>query len=343
MVELKDNERIDYMYSDNLRIIQDKTAFSFSMDTLLLAYWAKGLIRDKDKVADLCAGNCAATIYMAYFNRAHYDAIEIQDEIYSQAVRSIELNDMENRISVYKDNVLNAPKFLRKDSYDVVTVNPPYFKAPKGHEVNPDRKKAIARHELLINLEQIIEVASGLLKMKGKMFMVHRPERLGEIAYYCIKHDLSIKMVQPFVPHRGEDANLVIVEAVKHTGTDGTALKDAVEVHEANGDFTPLVQRISRETEEDKAKHEAQGKYYFYVLLCNDGSFYGGFTNDLEHRLKMHNSGKGAKYTKTRRPVRMIYHEQFDDKRLALKREYWFKHHSRAWKEKFLHEHNIKF
>ena len=181
MVELKDNERIDYMYSDNLRIIQDKTAFSFSMDTLLLAYWAKGLIRDKDKVADLCAGNCAATIYMAYFNRAHYDAIEIQDEVYSQAVRSIELNDMENRISVYKDNVLNAPKFLRKDSYDVVTVNPPYFKAPKGHEVNPDRKKAIARHELLIDLEQIITVASGLLKMKGKMFMVHRPERLGEI------------------------------------------------------------------------------------------------------------------------------------------------------------------
>ena len=213
MVELKDNERIDYMYSDDLRIIQDKTAFSFSMDTLLLAYWAKNQIRDRDKVADLCAGNCAATIYMAYFNRAHYDAIEIQDEIYSQAKRSIELNQMENRIAVYKDNVLNAAKFLRKDSYDVVTVNPPYFKAPEGHEVNPDRKKAIARHELLINLEQIIEVASGLLKMKGKMFMVHRPERLGEICYYCMKHDLSVKLVQPFVSHRGDDANLIIVEA----------------------------------------------------------------------------------------------------------------------------------
>ncbi|WP_265668223.1 GIY-YIG nuclease family protein [Lactobacillus amylovorus] len=343
MVELKDNERIDYMYSDSLRIIQDKTAFSFSMDTLLLAYWAKGLIRDRDKVADLCAGNCAATIYMAYFNRAHYDAIEIQDEVYSQAVRSIELNDMENRISVYRDNVLNAPKFLRKDSYDVVTVNPPYFKAPKGHEVNPDRKKAIARHELLIDLEQIIAVASGLLKMKGKMFMVHRPERLGEICYYCMKYDLSVKMIQPFVSHRGENTNLIIVEAVKHTGTDGTELRDAIEVHDQNGEFQPIIQRIVRETDEDRAKHDAKGKYYFYVLLCNDGSFYGGFTNDLEHRLKMHNEGKGAKYTKARRPVRMIYHEQFDDKRLALKREYWFKHHSRSWKEKFLRDHNIKF
>lgn len=82
MVELGKNERIDYMYSDNLKIIQDKTAFSFSLDTLLLAYWAKQAIHNRDKVADLCAGNCAATIYMAYFNNAKYDAIEIQNEIF---------------------------------------------------------------------------------------------------------------------------------------------------------------------------------------------------------------------------------------------------------------------
>lgn len=343
MVKLGKNERIDYMYSENLRIVQDKTAFSFSSDTLFLAYWAKNAIYDRYKVADLCSGNCAATMYMAYFNRAKYDAIEIQDEAYSQAVRSIELNKMENRITVHQDNVLNAPKFLRKDSYDVVTVNPPYFKVPKGHEVNPDRKKAIARHEILINLEQIIEVASGLLKMKGKMFMVHRPERLGEICYYCMKHDMSVKMVQPFVSHRGEDANLIIVEAVKHTATDGTVIKDAIEVHDQNGEYKPALQRILLETKEDREKHDNAGKYFFYVLKCNDGSFYGGFTNDLAHRLKMHNSGKGAKYTKSRRPVKIIYHEQFDDKRLALKREYWFKHHTRNWKEQFLKEHNVKY
>lgn len=343
MVELGKNERIDYMYSDHLKIIQDKTAFSFSSDTLFLAYWAKEAIYDRYKVADLCSGNCAATMYMAYFNRAKYDAIEIQDEAYSQAVRSVALNHLENRITVHQDNVLNATKILRKDSYDVVVVNPPYFKVPQGHEVNPDRKKAIARHEILINLEQIIEVASGLLKMKGKMFMVHRPERLGEICYYCMKHDMSVKMVQPFVSHRGEDSNLIIVEAVNHTATDGTVIKDAIEVHDQTGAYKPELQRILRESEADKEKHDNAGKYFFYVLKCHDGSFYGGFTNDLTHRLKAHNSGKGAKYTKSRRPVKMIYHEQFDDKRLALKREYWFKHHTRKWKEKFLKEHHINF
>lgn len=340
MVKLGKNERIDYMYSDDLKIIQDKHAFAFSLDTLLLAAAAKDYIHDRYRVADLCAGNCAATMYMAYFNRAHYDAIEVQAEPYSQAKRSLLLNHMENRITVYQDNVLNAFKFLKKDSYDVVTVNPPYFKVPKGHAINPDPKKAIARHEILINLQQIIAVASGLLKMKGKLFMVHRPERLGEIIYYCMDHDLSVKTIQPFVSHRGENSNLIIVEAVKHTASDGTVLKDAIEVHAANGDYLPAIKKIIRE---DKKKQQAKENYYFYVLLCADGSFYGGFTNNLSHRLAMHNKGKGAKYTKTRRPVKMIYHEQFKDKRLALKREYWFKHHSRIWKEKFLHQHHVAF
>lgn len=343
MVNLAKNERIDYMYSDNLKIIQDKDAFSFSLDTLLLAARAKEAIKDRSKVADLCAGNCAASIYLAYFNRAHYDAIEIQTEAASQAERSVALNQLENRIQVFQRNVIDAPKFLRKDSYDVIVVNPPYFKNAKDHKVNPDPKKAIARHEIMITLEEIIDVASSLLKMKGKMYMVHRPERLNEIAYFCLKHDLSIKMVQPYVSHRGDDANLIVVEAVKHTASDGLVLRDAIEVHDQKGNFLPAIQKIIRETPKERLEHDEQKKYYFYVLLCKDGSFYGGFTTDLENRLANHNSGKGAKYTKTRRPVKLIYHEEFTNKSLALKREYWFKHHDRPWKENFLREHAVDF
>lgn len=342
MVKLKKNERIDYMYSDELKIIQNKETFSFSLDTLLLAYFAKEAIHDRYQVADLCSGNCAASMYMAYFNRAKYDAVEIQKEVVSQARRSIALNHMENRIKVHEDNVLNATHFLKKDNYDVVVVNPPYFKIPKGHKINPDYKKAIARHEILINLEQIITVASGLLKMKGKMFMVHRPERLSELIYDCMQHDLSVKAIQPFVSHRGENANLVIVEAVKHTAADGTVLRDAIQVHDEQGEYMPRIQHIIRQSKQDKEEREGGAKYYFYVLLCRDGSFYGGFTNNLAHRLAMHNQGKGAKYTKSRRPVKMIYHEDFADKRLALKREYWFKQHDRQWKENFLKEHGVK-
>ena len=331
------------MYNDDLKIIQNKSSFSFSLDTLLLAATAKDSIKDNSKVADLCAGNCAATMYMAYFNRAKYDAVEIQEEVVSQAERSIALNNMENRIRVFQKNVKDAPAFLKKDSYDIIVVNPPYFKVAQNHKVNPDPAKAIARHEILINLEEIISVASALLKMKGKLFMVHRPERLNEIAYFCLKHDLSIKLVQPYVSHRGENCNLIIIEAVKHTGSDGLVLRDAIEVHDKNGNYLPQIQRIIRETESDRAKRQKSRRYYFYVLLCNDNSFYGGFTDDLSKRLKAHNSGKGAKYTKSRRPVKLLYHEEFKDKKLALKREYWFKHHNRLWKERFLREHKVNF
>lgn len=87
----------------------------------------------------------------------------------------------------------------------------------------------------------------------------------------------------------------------------------------------------------------ASEKYFFYVLQCADLTFYGGFTNDVNARVATHNAGKGAKYTKTRRPVNLLYFEEFDDKSTALKREYWFKHHSRAFKETFLTEQGVKF
>ncbi|MCD5532876.1 GIY-YIG nuclease family protein [Lactobacillus delbrueckii] len=336
MIELKENERIDYMLGEQLKIIQDGQSFAFSLDTLLLAYWAKEAIKNRSKVVELCSGNAAASLYMAAFNKAHYDDVELQEDMVSKARRSVELNDMQDRITVYQGNVKDAGSFLRKDSYDVVVVNPPYFKAPAGHKLNPDRSKAIARHELEINLEEIIAVSAGLLKMKGKMFMVHRPERLGEIINYGFKHDLAVKTVQPFVSRRGQDANLVIVEAVRSGKGDGLVLRDAIEVHEADGSNTPAIKEIL-EAKLPKEKH------YFYVLLCSDGSFYGGYTNDLKKRLEAHNSGKGAKYTKSRRPVEMIYLEEYADKRTAMQREYWFKHHDRAWKEKFLHEQGVKF
>ncbi|GHV98465.1 O-methyltransferase [Lactobacillus nasalidis] len=336
MIELKENERIDYMLGEQLKIIQDEQSFAFSLDTLLLAYWAKSAIKSRSKVAELCSGNAAASLYMAAFNRAHYDDVELQADIVSKARRSIALNKMEDRITVYQGNVKDAASFLKKDSYDLVVVNPPYFKAPAGHRLNPDRAKAIARHELEINLEEIIAVSSGLLKMKGKMFMVHRPERLGEIINYGFKHDLAVKSVQPFVSRRGQAANLVIVEAVRSGKGDGLVLHDAIEVHKADGSNTAAIKKIL----EARLPEE---KHYFYVLLCSDGSFYGGYTNDLDRRLKAHNSGKGAKYTKARRPVKMIYHEEYADKRTAMQREYWFKQHDRAWKEKFLSEQGVKF
>lgn len=82
-------------------------------------------------------------------------------------------------------------------------------------------------------------------------------------------------------------------------------------------------------------------QYYFYVLVCADRSFYGGFTTDVQKRVATHNAGKGAKYTKLRRPVRLLYYETFTDKSTALKAEYAFKHQTRLQKERYLIAHGI--
>ncbi|MDO4912330.1 MAG: GIY-YIG nuclease family protein [Lactobacillus sp.] len=343
MVEIFENEQVDHIFNDEIKIIQEKGAFHFSLDSILLAAWAKKYIKDRAKVIELCAGNCAATLYMSYFNLAKYDAIEIQADIYDQAKRSIELNQLENRINLHLGNVKDAGKMVRFDSYDLVCVNPPYFKNSPGHEVNPNEKKAIARHEIMINLEEIIMIASKLLKMRGHLLMVHRPERLGEIISFCEKYDVCVKEVQPFTAKRGEDANLIIIDAVRHSKSDGLVLKDAIVTQNDQGGYLPEINQYLAENADQKAKRVEKSKYYFYVLLCKDGTFYGGFTNDVEKRVLHHNQGKGAKYTKTRRPVKLLYSEEFPEKRLALKREYWFKHHDRKWKEKFLREHGVNF
>jgi putative endonuclease len=337
MVKLLPGERLDYMYSDELKIIQRSDAFSFSLDTLLLADQAVHFLKKRARAVDLCAGNCAASLYAAYRSSAHFDAVEIQDDIVSQARRSVEANHYENRIKVWAGDAKKATDFLAKDSYDLVMVNPPYFKAPAGHVVNPDEAKAIARHELLINLDQVVATASQLLKWHGKLVIVHRPERLGDLIVACHKHDLAVKQIQPFCPHAGSDADLFVAVASRHVSETGLVLKAPIVVHEPDGSFTRQVDHIIKE---DKSSEQ---KYYFYVLLCSDGSFYGGFTPDLEERVAKHNAGKGAKYTKARRPVKLIYHEEFSDKTQALKREYWFKHHDRAWKESFLREQGVHF
>lgn len=83
--------------------------------------------------------------------------------------------------------------------------------------------------------------------------------------------------------------------------------------------------------------------YYFYVLLCADGSFYGGYTRDVGARVATHNAGKGAKYTMQRLPVRLLYAKAFDNQHDALSAEWHFKHQSRAQKETYLKEQNVSW
>lgn len=124
---LKADERIDQLYSKNISIIQSSNVFSFSLDAVLLAEFATVSKNKTKKVVDLCAGNGAVGLFISDRTNAHIFEVEIQDRLADMASRSVKLNNLKNQVTVINDDLKNTTKYVKKDSVDVVTVNPPYF------------------------------------------------------------------------------------------------------------------------------------------------------------------------------------------------------------------------
>ncbi|EHO48556.1 methyltransferase small domain protein [Lentilactobacillus kisonensis F0435] len=242
-VKLRPDERIDQLYSKDISIIQSDAVFSFSLDAVLLADFAKTTGKRIKRVVDLCSGNGAIGLFLSEKTTAHITMIEIQARLADMAQRSVQLNDLESQIDVVNDDLKNAAKYIEKDSVDAVVCNPPYFVNYETSEKNPNKYLAIARHEITTNLNQIVAVAAGLLKMNAKLFMVYRPDRLTDLLVSLRANRLEPKILQFIRPRVGADANMVLVEAIKDGKPDG--LKVVADVLTYDGDdYTPQVKKM---------------------------------------------------------------------------------------------------
>lgn len=212
-IELKENERIDDLQRNGYRIIQNKDKFCFGMDAVLLSGFAR--VNPGDRVIDLGTGTGIIPILLeAKYDGEHYTGLEIQEEMAEMAARSVRLNGLEEKIDIVKGDICRARELLGLAVFDVVTCNPPYMNDAHGLK-NPELPKAIARHEVLCTLEDVVRESAGILKPGGHFFMVHRPHRLIEIISTLVKYKLEpkrMKMVHPFVD---KDANMVLIEAVR--------------------------------------------------------------------------------------------------------------------------------
>lgn len=212
-IELKENERIDDLQRNGYRIIQNKDKFCFGMDAVLLSGFAR--VNPGDRVIDLGTGTGIIPILLeAKYEGEHYTGLEIQEEMAEMAARSVRLNGLEEKIDIVKGDICRARELLGLAVFDVVTCNPPYMNDAHGLK-NPELPKAIARHEVLCTLEDVVRESAGILKPGGHFFMVHRPHRLIEIISTLVKYKLEpkrMKMVHPFVD---KDANMVLIEAVR--------------------------------------------------------------------------------------------------------------------------------
>lgn len=153
-------------------IYQDTDFFAFSLDSLLLANLATIRFSDK-KIMDFCTGNAPIPMFLTHRTKAHIYGMEIQDSVYSLGVESVNDNGMADQIDLICDDVKNVYSIFDSDSFDLVLVNPPYFKVNENSFINKNDVKSIARHEILIELEDILSSASYLLKSGGNFAMVH--------------------------------------------------------------------------------------------------------------------------------------------------------------------------
>ncbi|MCG7337491.1 tRNA1(Val) (adenine(37)-N6)-methyltransferase [Sporosarcina sp. ACRSM] len=239
---LQDDERLDYLLAEGLRIIQSPSVFSFSLDAVLLAKFAYVPIR-KGKIVDLCAGNGAIPLFLSARTNADITAVELQGRLANMAERSIRYNGLENRIHVVNDDVINIASRLGYERYDTVTCNPPYFPAYEASEKNLSEHVAIARHELRLTLEQAIQSASELLKQGGKAAFVHRPGRLLDIVTAMRANRLEPKRIRFVYPKAGKEANTLLIEGIKD-GKPDLKILPPLYVYGADGAYTEEVRQL---------------------------------------------------------------------------------------------------
>lgn len=211
MISLKENERIDDLQRNNYKIIQDPDRFCFGMDAVLLSGFARA--KEGEKVIDLGTGTGIIPILMAAkTNAEHFTGLEIQPDSADMASRSVRLNGLEGKIKIVTGDIKEAVSLFGAASFDVATCNPPYMTEHHGL-INPDAPKAIARHELLCTLEDVIRQGSKLLKPGGSFYMVHRPFRLADIIVLLRQYRLEPKRMKLVYPFVDKEPNMVLIEA----------------------------------------------------------------------------------------------------------------------------------
>ena len=230
----------------NLKIVQDTEYFNFSLDSVLLVNFLN--LKKNMNILDICSGNCPIPLMLSTKTSSKIVAVEIQKEIYNLAKESIELNNLQNQIEVLNMDAKDLTDSFETDSFDLITCNPPYFKNNELSKKNDNNIKTIARHELMINLEEIIKLSRKLLKNNGSLVMVHRPERLSEIISIMLDNNISPKRIQFIYPKDNKDSNMLIIEGTKN-GNNSLKVLNPIIIHNEDGFYKNNIKEIIKTIE----------------------------------------------------------------------------------------------
>lgn len=222
-------------------MIQNHQDFCYGIDAVLLSAFAK--VKPGETVLDLCTGTGIVPVLLkAKTLGKHFTGLEIQEKSADMARRTVAYNHLEEEITIVQGDVKEAEKTFGGASFDVVTCNPPYMTANHGLE-NSHQPKAIARHEVLCTLEDVVSQTAKVLKSKGRFYMVHRPFRLAEIMGMMMKYKLEPKRMQLVYPFIDKEPNMVLIEGLKGGNPRITVDKPLI-VYEKPGVYTDDIRRM---------------------------------------------------------------------------------------------------
>lgn len=210
-------KEINDLYDYGYKIVQNSDYFKFSLDSMLLANFV-GINMTDSKLLDFCTGNCPVPIILSNSIK-NIVAFEVQNEIYELGNESLKLNKI-NNVKLINDDIKNIGNYYDEGYFDIITCNPPYFKVIDTSKINDNNVKAIARHEILIKLEDIVSLAYKYLRDKGKLYIVYRPDRLMELLKLFDKYKFGVKKLQCCYNNSDSLSSMILIEAMKNGQDD---------------------------------------------------------------------------------------------------------------------------
>ncbi len=239
--KVKAGERLDELHRNGYVIIQNPETFCFGMDAVLLSGFAK--VKPGERVLDLGTGTGILPILLeAKTQGKEFIGLEIQEESADMAGRSVRLNRLEDKIQIMVGDIKDASRMFGASSFDVITTNPPYMIWEHGLS-SENKAKAIARHEILCTLDDVLSQSVALLRPKGRFYMVHRPFRLAEILSKMTGYGIEPKRMRLVYPFVDKEPNMALIEGIRGGNSRLTVEKPLI-VYERQGVYTREIDEL---------------------------------------------------------------------------------------------------
>ncbi|EHN59557.1 methyltransferase [Oenococcus kitaharae] len=323
---LQTQEKIENV-TDSLQIIQNNSLPKFGIDALILADFIDDSRSQRQRAADFGSGSGIIGLAYARKSSGKISLIEIDSDLFELEKRSIQLNNLEDRVQSFQADVNQLADIFPLNSLDLIMSNPPYFDEKDYASKSPDPSRSLARHGRNFNLHTLFSQSKKYLKSRGKLYFVYRAEKIANIFSEAIANGFGISKIR-FVYGKAESqAKMVLVKAIKQASNAKVQIDKPLVIYNRQDNYTPEIKELLQKRD-----------YYFYVIQTADNFLYAGTSDDVDRRFAAHQAKRGAKFTKVDKhhPLTLVYREKFSSKHEALSFESRFKRLTRAEKERYI-------